>query len=149
MSRILLRIVEGVAVATATGGVLWTLQHPSRARVGLNSFVVRLGSLDSAWTTAAFTSVVVFLALSAALWVRQARRMDSYGESFWEFELRMPSWPVALLGAAALFALLGQGLRLSQTESWGSLVPLFLALWLLARFLLRFRAGWQRFWSPV
>lgn len=149
MSRVLLRIVEGVAVATATGGVLWVLQHPSRARGELNSFVAWLGSLDSAWTTAAFTSAVVFLALAAALWVRQARRVNSYSESFWEFELRMPSWPVTLVGAAALFALLGQGLRLSHTDSWGSLVPLFLALWILARFLLRFRTSWQRFWSPI
>lgn len=148
MSRVLLRILEGVAVATATGGVLWAFEHPARTRVELNSFVARLGGLNSAWTTAAFVSASVLLAMAVAIWVSQARRTNFLSESFWEFELRMPSWPVTFLGAAALTALLGQGLRLSQTGAWAGLVPLCLALWMLARFLLRFRTSWQRFWSP-
>ena len=102
------RIAEGVAVGTATAGVLWAFAHPGRTGAKLETIVRWVGEIDFNWATASFALAVFFSHVAVVMWAGLARRTISFGDSCWEFELHMPSWPTRFLGAAALCFLTGQ-----------------------------------------
>jgi hypothetical protein len=139
--------VEGAGVALGVAAVVGVIQKPDTARSGLDHAVTWVGSLDHTYATLSWGASIGFAVLAAVIAALRSRHTSYDGTSFWEFELRMPSWSTTLFGCAAVLGLAAAAIQLcEQGNRWG-LVALLLALWMVMKFLGFVSRGWQLFFG--
>lgn len=148
MRGIVRRVVEGAAVALGVTAVLGVVQRPQTARSSLDRTVAWLGGLDDSLRELCWVAAIGLAVLASVVAVLGSRQTRYDGTSFWEFELRMPSWPTTLFGCSVVLALLAAGIQLCEHRNIWGLVPLLLALWIFTRFLALLSRGWQLFFGP-
>lgn len=143
MRGILLRILEGAGVALGVAAVVGLVSQPATARSVAYQAVVWVGDLSPSYSTASWATAITLGVLGLAVLVRSFRNESFNGSHFWEFELRMPSWPTTLLGAAATFSLVAAALQLCEGGTVWGFLPLIVATWIVVRFMGRMARGWQ------
>lgn len=133
------KVVVGVIVVAI--GTWWADGTPALAAV--NSAVETVGAANRIWADALYGVALVLLAAAVATQVGRWFHVGRDGLPFWQFELRMPSWPTTMLGAATVAALIAWGLDLcAHGRPWG-LIPIAVSAVAALRFLGRLRHGFS------
>lgn len=143
MRGLVMKILEGAGVALGVAAVLGLVTQPATARSVTYQTVAWFGDLSPGYSTASWTTAIVLGVLALAVLLRSFRNESYDGSHFWEFELRMPSWPTTLLGAATTLGLAAAALELCEAGTAWGLLPLILAVWIAVRFMGRMARGWQ------
>lgn len=137
------RISEGVVVGVIAAGVVKMLDDPAGPRGFIGRLVAAIGGLSPSLSSSLFVVALISGALGVGLMVRGWRVRDLAGNSFWEFELHMPSWPTTVLGLSGVVALAWTGVLFCGHGSFWGLVPLSIAGWTVLRFAIRLHERWQ------
>ena len=133
------KVIVGVILLAI--GAWWGDGAPALAAV--DSAVATFGGVDRIWTDALYPAALALLAAAVAIQVGRWFHIGRDGLPFWQFELRMPSWPTTMLGASAAAALVGRGLDLCADGSPWGLIPISGAALVIIRFAARLRHGFR------
>jgi len=106
--------VEGAGVALGVAAVVGVIQKPDTARSGLDRTVTWVGGLDHTYASLSWAASIALAVLASVVAALRSRHTSYDGTSFWEFELRMPSWPTTLFGCAAVLGLVAAAIQLCE-----------------------------------
>ena len=133
------KVIVGVIVVAI--GAWWADGTPALAAV--DTAVETVGATNRIWTEVLYAAGLALLAAAVATQVGRWYHVGRDGLPFWQFELRMPSWPTTMLGAATVATLIGLGLDLCADGSPWGLIPISVAAVAVIRFLSRLRHGFS------
>lgn len=136
------QVAGNIAVALVTALTLSVVDHPGRGREALHGLDSAIGRWDRDVHAVMFVVAAVMLCLSVVLFITDARQRSFDGRTFWEFELRMPSWSTTSVGCGVFALLLWWGGSVCANGSAWGLVPIAVAGWIGFRFGARLRRGW-------